>query len=268
MDLASKRVGSFTVNYFENCIDPDFLMQQFHDPESIVRKGRGGIKVLRIGQDLLACRRYMHGGILRAITGDIFFSEKRTAYEFKILAFLQENGFPVVHPCGYLVNKNLFTKDLYLLTFFEENTLDLLEFLKTAPRRKRLRAIRNFARLLFKMGELGVYHPDLHLQNVLIRKTGELVFLDFDRALLKQVSRKDMENMLWRLERYVAKKDRAGELATTAEEKMLFLRTIERLSGVRFIEAMEKRMGGKRRLNKLGWLMESTFYGKQGKING
>lgn len=268
MNLDSKRFGSYTVTYLSNGVDPTVSVQQLDNPAETIRKGRGGIKLLRIGEDLLACRRYMHGGMLRAITGNVFFSDKRVVAEFRMLVFLQEHGFPAVHANGFIVRNGLFTKDLYLLTLFEENTFDLLELLKTAPKKKRLRVIRNFAKLLFKMWELGVYHPDLHLQNVLVRKTGELVFLDFDRALLKQVTRKDMEKMLWRLNRFVEKKERAGELTITAGEKLLFLKTIERLSGIPFIEDMTKGLDKKRLFYKLGWLMESTFYSKREKIDG
>lgn len=268
MNLDSKRFGGYTVTYLSNVVDPTVSVQQLDNPAETIRKGRGGIKLLRIGEDLLACRRYMHGGMLRAITGNVFFSDKRVVAEFRMLVFLQEHGFPAVHANGFIVRNGLFTKDLYLLTLFEENTFDLLELLKTAPKKKRLRVIRNFAKLLFKMWELGVYHPDLHLQNVLVRKTGELVFLDFDRALLKQVTRKDMEKMLWRLNRFVEKKERAGELTITAGEKLLFLKTIERLSGIPFIEDMTKGLDKKRLFYKLGWLMESTFYSKREKIDG
>ncbi len=268
MNLDSKRFGSYTVTYLSNGVDPTVSVQQLDNPAETIRKGRGGIKLLRIGEDLLACRRYMHGGMLRAITGNVFFSDKRVVAEFRMLVFLQEHGFPAVHANGFIVRNGFFTKDLYLLTLFEENTFDLLELLKTAPKKKRLRVIRNFAKLLFKMWELGVYHPDLHLQNVLVRKTGELVFLDFDRALLKQVTRKDMEKMLWRLNRFVEKKERAGELTITAGEKLLFLKTIERLSGIPFIEDMTKGLDKKRLFYKLGWLMESTFYSKREKIDG
>ena len=54
------------------------------------------------------------------------------------MMFLKKMVFPVIHPCGYITKNNLFTKDLYFLTFFEENALDLLEFLRSARRKHRL----------------------------------------------------------------------------------------------------------------------------------
>ena len=72
------------------------------------------------------------------------------------------------------------------------------------------------------MGQLGIYHPDLHLQNVLVTKVGDLVFLDFDRAHRKVVTKKDMESMFWRLNRFAEKKEIAGELAVTMRKRRSF----------------------------------------------
>jgi hypothetical protein len=264
MDILNKeRFGSFVVTYRQGLIDPSLVMRQLSNFHETIAKGRGEIKILSVGDKLLACRKYIHGGLLRGITRDTFYSEKRAAAELKIMMYLEENGFSVVRPCGYITKSNLCTKDLYFLTFFEEKALDLLEFLKSAHRKERLRAIKNLARLLFRMGKLGVYHPDLHLQNVLVTKAGNLIFLDFDKAFRKVVEKKDMETMFWRLNRFAEKKINAGELAVTFEEKTLFLRTIEQLSGHRIIEDMQKKLKSKRRVFTLGWCLESLFYGHQ-----
>ena len=264
MNIPKKeRFGSFTVTYRRELIDPSLVMSQFTKPHDTIKKGRGEVKILETGGRLLACRKYIHGGLLRGITGDTFYNEKRAAAELETMMFLEENSFPVVRPCGYITKNNLCTKELYFLTFFEENALDFLEFLKSARRKERLRATKNLARFLFEMGKLGIYHPDLHLQNVLVTKTGGLIFLDFDRAYRKVVTKKDMESMFWRLNRFAEKKENTGELVVSMEEKTLFLRTIERLSGYHLIEDMQKQLKSKRRAYMLGWRLESLFYGQQ-----
>lgn len=261
--LRKERFGSFVVTYRQGLIDPSLVISQLSSPRETITKGRGEIKILAVNDKLLACRKYIHGGLLREITGDAFPNEKRAAAELETMIFLEENSFPVVRPCGYITKNNLCTKDLYFLTFFEENALDLLEFLKSARRKERLRAIKRLARLLFEMGKLGVYHPDLHLQNVLVTNATRLLFLDFDRAYRKLVTKKDMESMFWRLDRFAEKKENTGELVVTIEEKTLFLRTIEQLSGYRTIEDMQKQLKNKRRAYQLGWRIESLFYGQQ-----
>jgi hypothetical protein len=264
--LKTENYGNLTVTYRQGLINPSVVIGRLSEPHGTIKKGRGEIKLLSAGDRLLTCRKYIHGGLLRGITGDIFFSEKRAAEELKITIYLEENQFPVVSPYGYITEKHCCAKSLYFLTFFEKNTVDLLEFLKSAGRKERLRAIKNLARILFELGRLGVYHPDLHLQNVLVTKAGGLIFLDFDRAYRKPVTKKDMDRMFWRLNRFAEKKENAGELIVTMQEKALFLRTIERLSGYRIIEDMQKQLNNKHRAYKLGWLLESLLYGNNQKV--
>ena len=261
MDILKRQhFGGFDIIYRQELIDLSVIINQFANPRNTIKRGRGDIKIFSAGDVLLACRKYIHGGLLRGITGDIFYSEKRAAAELETMMFLEENNFPIVRPCGYIAKRNLFTKELYLLTFFEENALDFLTFLKSARRKERLRTIKKLASLFFEMGKLGVYHPDLHLQNVLVSKAGNLMFLDFDRACRKAVTKKDMESMFWRLNRFSEKKEKSGEIAITIEEKVFFLRTIEQLSGYHVIENMQKQLKYKRRSYILGWCLESLFY--------
>jgi len=268
MDILKKeRFGNFVVTYRQGLVEPSLVMRQLSNPRDTIKKGRGEIKILSAGDRLLACRKYIHGGLLRGITGDTFCSEKRAAAELKTMIFLEENGFPVVRPCGYITKNNLCTKDLYFLTFFEENTLDLLEFLRSARRKERLRAIKGLARFLFEMGKLGIYHPDFHLQNILVTKATGLLFLDFDRAYRKVITKKDMESMFWRLNRFAEKKEKNGEIAFTLEEKTLFLRTFERLSGLHIMKDMAAQLESKRLSYKLGWLLESFLYRKKKQPN-
>jgi hypothetical protein len=268
MDILKKeRFGSFVVTYRQGLIDPSLVMRQLSDPRETIKKGRGEIKILMVDDRLLACRKYTHGGLLRGITGDTFCSEKRAAVELETTIFLEENGFPVIHACGYITKSNPFSKSLYFLTFFEESALDLLEFFKSASRKKRLRAVKNLACFLFQMVKLGIYHPDLHLQNVLVTKTDALLFLDFDRAYRKVITEKDTKNMLWRLNRFAEKKEKADELMVTVEEKTLFLKTFERLSGLHIMKDMAAQLESKHLSYKLGWLLESLLYRKKGGAN-
>ncbi len=260
-------VGPYTITCRGGAdhVDAQTLIAQLSKPYAFLKKGRGEIRILSVGDKLHACRKYIHGGLLRALTGDLFLSDKRAVAEMGIMSHLEKHGFPVVQPYGYITKRNLCTKDLYFLTFFEENAIDLVEFLKSSGQRKRMRAIRDLARLFFELGRLGVYHPDLHLKNMLITKKHGLRFLDFDKARLKSVTKRDMEHMFWRLNRFAEKKERSGEFVITVQEKVLFLRVFERLSGYRVIVDMEKRLSKKRSAYKLGWFLESLFYKKSRK---
>ena len=111
MDILKKeRFGSFVVTYRQGLIDPSLVMRQLSDPHDTIKKGRGEIKILTADGRLLACRKYTHGGLLRGITGNTFFSEKRAAVELETTVFLRRKRFPVIHPCGYITKNNLFTQ--------------------------------------------------------------------------------------------------------------------------------------------------------------
>jgi 3-deoxy-D-manno-octulosonic acid kinase len=244
--------------------DPSALIDRFRNAPSLENKGRGGVTLLDINGGYIACRKYIHGGLFRAITGDIFFSAKRAIEELKILLYLKEREFPVVQPYGLIVRENFVTKSPYILTVFEENAADLTEVLNTSTRKQRLRIIKILAQLMWRMETLGVYHPDLHLDNVLVTAEGTLKFLDFDRAQRKSISKTDMERMFWRLNRYAEKMERQGKLNVDVKEKLLFLRTYGKLSGFDMAGEMEKKIGLKRIFSQTGWFFESLLYGRKG----
>jgi hypothetical protein len=89
--------------------------------------------------------------------------------------------------------------------------------------------------------------------------------LYFDKAFFKTVTKNDMERMFWRLNRFAEKKENAGELIITMQEKALFLRTIERFSGYGIIRDMQGQLEGKRRSYRLGWFLDSLLYQKKAK---
>jgi hypothetical protein len=73
--------------------------------------------------------------------------------------------------------------------------------------------------------------------------------------------------MFWRLDRFAEKKENAGEFVVTIEEKTLFLRTFERLSGLQIMKVMVTQLESKRLFYKLGWFLESFLYRKNRQAN-
>ncbi len=260
--LQSRRNDNLTIVCRRDSIDPASVLDGLSRPENTLKKGRGEVTLFYAGTDRLVCRKYVHGGLLRALTGEVFYSPKRAARELDVTLYLEEQKFPVVSPYGYIAEKTGLTMSLFFLTFYKEHKSDLFEFLQSAGARERLRAIRGLSTLLFRMGSLGVYHPDLHLRNILVAGDGSLVFLDFDKAERKVVGEKDMANMFQRLDRYVEKQRKAGLLAVTMREKIYFLRVYERLKGGRVSRTMERTLVRGQRVYGLGWLVESLFYGR------
>jgi 3-deoxy-D-manno-octulosonic acid kinase len=243
--------------------DPSVLIHKFLNADTLENKGRNGIKILDINGRLIACRKYIHGGLFRAITGQIFFSARRAADELEIMLYLSKEGFPVVDPYCVIIEKHPLTKALYILTLFEENSADLSEFLTASTCKKRLKIIKMLAQLMWHMEMLGVYHPDLHLNNVLVTDKDRLKFLDFDRAYKKLLTGEDMERMFWRLNRYVDKMERQGKLRVDIKEKVFFLRTYRKCSGFDLGKVMKNKVNQKGCLSKIGWFLESLLYGKK-----
>ncbi|MEO0249058.1 MAG: lipopolysaccharide kinase InaA family protein, partial [candidate division WOR-3 bacterium] len=114
--------------------------------------------------------------------------------------------------------------------------------------------------LLWRLEQTGIYHPDLHLRNVVLTADGRMLFLDFDKAVRKQLDQKDVESMFWRLERYVAKMERQGALVVYPYEKMLFVRVYERLSKRSLTKQIRKRLKTKNLIHRMGWFVESLLY--------
>jgi tRNA A-37 threonylcarbamoyl transferase component Bud32 len=257
------KLGTFVIYCVSDAINPSMFLDRFLRTETQADKGRGGLKLLSTDGKLFACRKYMHGGLARALTKDLFFTEKRAINELEIMLYLKENNFPVVEPAGILVGEDFPFKKPHIITMFEENVGDLLEFIKVSSRKQRLRAIRDLARFLWRLENLGIYHPDLHLRNVLVKNDGRLIFLDFDKACRKDISRKDMESMAWRLNRFAEKWEQKGYLRISMLERLLFLRTYSRLSGYNFEGEMARKAKSKNLFSRAGWFVESILYGKR-----
>jgi len=187
-----KRIGRFSLFCYAPLSDPPSFMQALGNAPVIQGKGRGGIKIVEAGGMKLVARKYVHGGLFRSFTRDVFVGEGRAVCEAEIMAFLRGKGVPVVQPfCAVIERRPLF-KRLHLVTILQEDTVNLLEYLDGSTEKQRMRIARKLAQLLWLLQQAGVFHPDLHLGNVLVTPDKTLVFVDFDRARRKTVKRGDM----------------------------------------------------------------------------
>ena len=260
--LQKIRIGSFVMYLLSDTVNPSQFLDKFLRTGNQANKGRGGLKLISINDELFVCRKYLHGGVGRAVTKDLFLSEKRALNEIQIMIYLKENHFPVVEPVGILIGEDFPFRKPHIITRFEDNTGELLEFIKVSSRKKRLRAIRDLARYMWHLERLGIFHPDLHLRNVLVKKNGRLIFLDFDKASKRTISKKNVETMIWRLNRFAEKWEIKGYFRISILERLLFIRTYSKLSGYNLEEEMAKKLVAKKLLSRAGWFAESILYGK------
>ena len=257
-----ERLGRFTISYYSSHVEPRALLGAISRAELVGGKGRGGIKIFEAGGLRLVSRKYMHGGLLRAFTRDLFLRPARATKEAEIMAYVREKGLPAAAPFCAIEERLFPVCRIYLVTYLQEGAVELLDHLRQSTRRERLRCSRRLAELMWLMKESGVFHPDFHLKNVLVTPGKRLVFLDFDRSRRRTVSDRDMKSMFRRLARFADKMVLQGRLDGSDEEKALFVRTYARLSGTDPDGWM--RGGGRRTyLNRLGWLVESLLYGRR-----
>jgi 3-deoxy-D-manno-octulosonic acid kinase len=257
-----RTVGKFTIVYYASVQEPVAFLRALAEAPVIPGKGRGGISMVEADGRKLVARKYVHGGFFRVLTGDLFLDWRRALREAEIMSYLREKGCPVVTPFCVVVEQRSFAYRLHLVTVLEEGAVDLLRQLEASSRRQRLRIARQFAEALRHLEQAGVFHPDLHLRNVLVTPEGKLVFLDFDRARRKVIGRRDMESMLRRLGRFVDKMERQGRFSATELEKALFLRTYARLSGMDLTRGLARSVKRAGLRHRVGWFVESLFYGK------
>ncbi len=259
-----KRVksGRYTLVYRGDIPDITSFVDRAMNPDRRLTKGRGAAGLFEFDKRMFVCRQYLHGGWLRGITKGLFLGEKRAADELDLTVYLEENDFPVVEAVGYVSRKKIIMNDLYFISVYMNGAGDLADYFKSSGVRNRLRMAKKLGRFFFELGRLGVYHPDLHLRNVLVGTSGRLCFLDFDRAYRRQVEAEDYEKMFWRLDRYVRKYALDFGRPVDDRERLIFLRTFERLSGRKIISAMKAKAGAKEKSARLGWFIDRMFYKK------
>jgi tRNA A-37 threonylcarbamoyl transferase component Bud32 len=179
--------------------------------------GRGDLRSVPLADGTTALfRRYNHGGMLRSITGNWFFSwPPRPFRELTITEELRRRGFPTVEVYAACVGKiaGPFYRG-WLVTRQLEGAHDLWAalhsgFCQNVGIESVLKAV---AAVVRRMHREGVYHRDLNLKNILVRSTAagvESHVIDFDKAILilGQVPAPLVQKNLARLLRSIGKLD-------------------------------------------------------------
>jgi tRNA A-37 threonylcarbamoyl transferase component Bud32 len=252
----------FSFHCCSNVDKPEEFLAALRHASEIPGAGRGGTGMFEWQGRKLVTRQYRHGGLLRAFTGKRFLGMTRAVIEADITKYLYDEGFPTVEPFCLIQERRFLFSHLHLITIYQENKGDLLEYLQSSSPRQRLRMVKKLAKNLRHMEQIGVYHPDLHLKNILVTTDNTLVFLDFDRAERRYLDRSDVIAMARRLNRYVDKMDKENRFIATPLEKALFSRIYERMSGYKLSDALVTSKNRKL-FHHFGWFMESFFYRKK-----
>ncbi len=143
--------------------------------------GRGRLVRFEYGEGQALIRRYRRGGVVRHFTRESYLLVNRPLLELRVLTRLFESGFPVPEPLGVVWERR---GPLYrgALATAEVAGADLHTYLTRGARAPE-GIMRNVGETFRRMHDLGVFHADLQVRNVLVTGRG-IVLLDFDNARL------------------------------------------------------------------------------------
>jgi tRNA A-37 threonylcarbamoyl transferase component Bud32 len=146
------------------------------------------------GEARAVVRHYVHGGLLRKVTGSRYAGSERFFEEIRVSEHLRASGVNTPEVLGLFIQtgKLGFCRGA-LVTRMVEGGKDLLEFLQSDegisqvadPVSKRA-LIRSAAQQTRRMHDAGVCHADLHIKNLLLAPDGRIFILDLDRASIRR----------------------------------------------------------------------------------
>jgi len=222
-------------------------------------------------------RQYSHGGLLRPITGNLYFFGARSFGELALTEEIRSCGISTISPIG-AIHHRLFPGfyQAYFLSLEVPNALDLIQYfreIQVQPPRENLSSKRKILRsaglLIRQFHQAGFFHGDLQLKNILI--DGDRVLLiDFDRSYReKSLSlKKQMRNLL-RLNRSAEKWKRLGLPITQMDRWRFFLAYAGEDRKIR--EAMRKALQTyslRFLFYRLGWAIEKIQGSQGSRVSG
>jgi tRNA A-37 threonylcarbamoyl transferase component Bud32 len=209
----------------EGLLDPAGLWKTTSHQNHLV--GRGEVLIIKEKRGEVAIRKYRHGGLLRRLTGDLFFFGARPFQEVAVTEEVRRAGVPTLEILAAIMERGWggWYRG-YLITRYLPSTMNLISYLDQEPKDERRREIIEKAgEAVRKIHQRGIYHADLHLKNFLVKKGGSKVYLiDFDKSMVfpRLGPTRRMKN-LKRLDRSAEKLKRHG-LSLAKRDKGIFCR--------------------------------------------
>jgi len=183
--------------------------------------GRGGAAAFDLSAGLSVvlrpCRR---GGLVSRVNREIYFGWRpRPWRELVVTEALRSRGVATVEMLGAGVRWRgpLWYRGAVVSREIPA-ALNLWRHLETVAPAARVRACERAAAVIRRMHDAGVVHPDLNLQNFLVRedKVGsEVLVIDLDRARLAPARKADREAAFLRLQRSVRRLDPQRRIVTS-----------------------------------------------------
>lgn len=226
------------------------------------KRGTGGL--LLVEGEALVIRPNRHGGIFAKILGDLYMDQERPHRELLLLWRLRKAGINTLDPVASVAERRGPFYRGYLMTRFLPGAVDLLEFFSRAQDGHERRAVaRKAGELVRRVHDLGVFHADLQLGNLLVRD-GEVYIIDLDRSWQRPPLPPSLRfKNLWRLMRSAEKATHLGLMRLSPKELAAFWQGYsqgdpslggELRKGLRLLPY-------RRALWRLGWFLEGAIRG-------
>lgn len=149
--------------------------------------GRGDVHKLDRSGETWVLRHYRRGGLASKLVHDHYIwlglERTRAFLEFRLLARLASEGFPVPRPIAARVHRAGFVYRADIITQLLVGTRSLHSYLVDAG--PPADAWSEIGRVVRRLHERGVDHPDLTAQNLLLDADGRVFVVDFDKARLR-----------------------------------------------------------------------------------
>ena len=183
-----------------------------------VKFGRGSYLSVPIAENSMerfVIRDYRHGGLLGKLFGGIFFNGNRPLNEICISEIASQRGVPSAEVIAIAKRRlwGIFYKAKFISKEID-GAVDMVEFLnKSSPQfiqRHKKPVIFALVKLIRNMHDAGIYHADLHLKNILLKRdsdgefTAYIIDLDKSVVLNKLDIQQRIKNLL-RLDRSLEK---------------------------------------------------------------
>ncbi len=181
-------------------------------------QGRSTCKTLRmdsLGDESFIVREYWHGGMIGNIFKDFFWDGMRPVRELSVCEAASQGGIKTTEIIAIVKNKTF--GPLYkfrLVTKEITNSIDLIELLLHSGEnqlfKQKKEIIDDLAKAVNDMHNMGIYHADLHLKNILVKSDPGggvhvyIIDLDKSRQYEKISFQRRMKNIM-RLDRSVVK---------------------------------------------------------------
>lgn len=165
--------------------------------------GRGTVVRFRCGDRCGIVRKYLRGGVIRHLFKESYLLQNRPLRELRLHDYAWRHALPVPEPLGASWQwRGPFIRGAFATV--EIPGPNLLDFLRSDPGQG-ADTMRRCGTLFRQMHDLGIWHADLQVRNI-VAGDGGLYLIDFDNArLAPTMSRVQRARNLFRLRRSLEK---------------------------------------------------------------